>query len=588
LASVLLVGTAGYGWGATAAAPAKEPDKASPSLDAVMGKKLVSIDGSIIVLSAAQEGLVRQITSPNGAVQKTSFNFISDTLGTVADSADTRKVVAVFRATETALEIKFADGTSELLLANSSGGISIESTSAAKEAFCTAWYPEGHAFTMDERKAALAQYAIRLGIGDGAQKGGAGSPCGSAPARVIEAKADVVKTDATKTDAPKSDAAKADPAPTPAATTPAPAGPRGRRGAALRPVAPRQAMLGDMKQVEVRNSEVHPVPEDIAPASPDVASKQVVATLETPAPKVAADPKPQALAPADKTVAATTAVKPADTKATETTPIDAKPEAAAALEKPAAVTPAAPAAAAKLAETKPADAKAPEAKVALAETKSADAKAPEAKVALAETKPPDAKAPVAKAAEEKPQVVAALEKPAAPKIVSEPPPKASETVTAVTAAKPADAKPAEAKAADAKASEPKPQVVATLEKPAPVTPAPALTAPAVSPAAPALRGASSCLSIESDGSHWGFRNHCSFTVQFAYCQMSAGGQPASCKDGTVPGSVAPNGFGALVADQSLKETDVQHDFRWVACQGGAGEVIPRLEQMDPPVGRCVR
>ena len=100
-------------------------------------------------------------------------------------------------------------------------------------------------------------------------------------------------------------------------------------------------------------------------------------------------------------------------------------------------------------------------------------------------------------------------------------------------------------------------------------------------------GASTCLSVESNGMHWGFRNHCGYDVQFAYCLM--GGNPlASCHDGAVAGSVAANGFGALVADESLKETDARHDFRWVACQGGAGEVIPHLDQTDPPSGRCVR
>ncbi len=421
LASVLLLGAATYGYGATPGAPVKEPDKASPSLDAVMGKKLISIDGSIIALVLSEEGLVRQITSSNGAVQKTSFIFINDRLGTVADANDTAKVVAVFRATETALEIEFADGTSELLLANTLGGISIEATSAAKDTYCTAWYPEGHVFSVDERKAALAQYAMRLGLGDPAQKAApAGLPCGAAPVRLIEAarpeapKADVVKTDAVKTDASKYDGPKADPAPMPAANTPAAAGPRGRRGAALKPVAPRQTVLAEVKPVDVRDSQVHQVPEDAAPAAaPDAPAQQVVASLEKPAAPVAA---------------------------------------------------------------------------------------PEAKL---------------------------------------------------------------------------PQVVASVDKP-------------LAPAAAEKGGASSCLSIESDGSHWGFRNHCGYTVQFAYCQMSSGGQPASCMDGTVPGSVAPNGFGALVADRSLKETDVEHDFRWVACQGGAGEVIPRLEQMEPPIGRCVR
>jgi hypothetical protein len=123
------------------------------------------------------------------------------------------------------------------------------------------------------------------------------------------------------------------------------------------------------------------------------------------------------------------------------------------------------------------------------------------------------------------------------------------------------------------AQESKPQVLAS--------------ATAANPAAPEQKGASSCLSVESDGSHWGFRNHCGYTVQFAYCLL-AGTQLASCRDGSVAGSVAGMGFGALVADESLKETDAKHEFRWVACQGGAGEVIPHLDQIDPPSGRCVR
>jgi len=106
-------------------------------------------------------------------------------------------------------------------------------------------------------------------------------------------------------------------------------------------------------------------------------------------------------------------------------------------------------------------------------------------------------------------------------------------------------------------------------------------------ATPAERGASECLAVESDGVHWGFRNHCGYSVQFAYCQMTGNSQLASCRDGALSGSVAANGFGSLIADGSLSESNAVHDFRWVACQGGAGEVIPRLDQVDPPAGRCV-
>ena len=100
--------------------------------------------------------------------------------------------------------------------------------------------------------------------------------------------------------------------------------------------------------------------------------------------------------------------------------------------------------------------------------------------------------------------------------------------------------------------------------------------------------ASSCLTVDSDSGHRGFRNHCGYSVQFAYCLMSDPDGLAACKDGGVSGSVAPNGFGSLVADRSIKETGGEHDFRWVACSGGSGEVVPHLDRADPPAGRCVR
>ncbi len=56
----------------------------------------------------------------------------------------------------------------------------------------------------------------------------------------------------------------------------------------------------------------------------------------------------------------------------------------------------------------------------------------------------------------------------------------------------------------------------------------------------------------------------------------------------MPGSVAANGFGALTADNSLKETDANHSFRWIACGGGAGEVVAHLDRFEPPAGRCER
>lgn len=101
------------------------------------------------------------------------------------------------------------------------------------------------------------------------------------------------------------------------------------------------------------------------------------------------------------------------------------------------------------------------------------------------------------------------------------------------------------------------------------------------------RSASDCLSVESDGTHWGFRNHCATDVQFAYCELNSPDHLTACDHGAVPGSVAAHGFGALVADTSIKDANASHSFRWVACIGGAGEVEAKLDQPDPPSGRCL-
>jgi hypothetical protein len=112
--------------------------------------------------------------------------------------------------------------------------------------------------------------------------------------------------------------------------------------------------------------------------------------------------------------------------------------------------------------------------------------------------------------------------------------------------------------------------------------APTNTAPAVQP------GASDCLSVTSNGEYWGFQNRCEKSVQFAYCEMSDANPLTACKRASVSGSVAANSFSALVGDRSLSEKSVNHEFRWMACDGGAGEVVPHLDRIDPPSGRCER
>ena len=105
--------------------------------------------------------------------------------------------------------------------------------------------------------------------------------------------------------------------------------------------------------------------------------------------------------------------------------------------------------------------------------------------------------------------------------------------------------------------------------------------------------ASRCLKVDSDGSHWGFRNTCDYAVQFAYCMAEGNDNLTACGTNNVvttsaTGSVAAHGFGALMGDTSLTDKDAAHKFRWIACGGGAGEVAAHLDRFDPPAGRCER
>jgi hypothetical protein len=118
------------------------------------------------------------------------------------------------------------------------------------------------------------------------------------------------------------------------------------------------------------------------------------------------------------------------------------------------------------------------------------------------------------------------------------------------------------------------------QPPSPPGPTPAAVAPPAD--------ASTCLSVASNGEYWGFQNRCANAVQFVYCEMSDVNPLTSCHSAGVTGSVAANGFGALISDRSLSEQGVKHEFRWMACDGGAGEVVPHLDSANPPSGRCLR
>jgi hypothetical protein len=124
--------------------------------------------------------------------------------------------------------------------------------------------------------------------------------------------------------------------------------------------------------------------------------------------------------------------------------------------------------------------------------------------------------------------------------------------------------------------------------PSPTTPVHIAALHTIGAPEPALRkSASDCVTVESNGTHWGFRNNCVTDIQFAYCVKNGADRLTACGDSAVPGSVAAHGFTSLIADLSMKDPSASHAFRWVACIGGAGEVVPRLDQSDPPMGRCL-
>jgi hypothetical protein len=144
-----------------------QPLADSPAwLSNVAGTKFVAVDGSTITLTPTEGGLSLILLAPNGAAQKSTFAFMSDKLGTISDDSDLGHVIGFFRETDTGVEAQFADGRTESLVANAAGGISLTMHNSATESSCTSWYPPDHVFGQAEKRAALAAYADRLGIGD--------------------------------------------------------------------------------------------------------------------------------------------------------------------------------------------------------------------------------------------------------------------------------------------------------------------------------------------------------------------------------------------------------------------------------------
>jgi hypothetical protein len=139
-------------------------------------------------------------------------------------------------------------------------------------------------------------------------------------------------------------------------------------------------------------------------------------------------------------------------------------------------------------------------------------------------------------------------------------------------------------------------VPSALATPPPVVPPPAArpvqqvasVAPPVPPPAKSSspdHGASACLSVDSDGANWGFRNGCAYSVQVAYCLMNGNDRSTACGIGSASQDIPANGFVSVLSNSEIVTAD--QEFRWIGCNGGSKDVAAHLDRSDPPAGRCV-
>lgn len=367
LSALVLLCSAQLAFADDAAAPAAAKTEAGAPhwYDAVTGTKFTSVEGSTAQLSQGEDGLALEVAAPGGSTADKLFVYTTDKLGNVFESSDKATPVGVFRQSMHGIEAEYADGHSEILSANSGGGLTIAITAPDARLMCVKWYPAGHVFAENERKEALAAYASKLGLASDRKSAASMTSCTDAPAATASVEPKVLKSQK----------------PVKLAAAHAP------------------RTLGTPKAVLVRASMVHA----IDPVPPEIAQGALVGA----------------------------------------------PIAAAA----------------------------------------ADTGAHMIQASAHET-------------------------------------------------------------------------------------------------APSNRGASNCLSIDSDGQNWGFRNACDNSVQFAYCLQNGKDTATACGAGTAIGGVARNGFFALISSSAV--IDDNHQFRWVACSGDAGTVTPHLDRSAPPAGRCVR
>ena len=147
------------------------PVKTSASgLAALVITNSVAVDGSALSLEAVKGGLDRVIVFPDGSVTRTQLRLFNSRLGTVSEGEGSGDVTGIFALSQKTLSILYADGRTEILNFAADHTVSILAKASTGEAVCMSWYAAGHRFSTAERKAALAQYAKRLGLTDARSK----------------------------------------------------------------------------------------------------------------------------------------------------------------------------------------------------------------------------------------------------------------------------------------------------------------------------------------------------------------------------------------------------------------------------------
>jgi hypothetical protein len=126
-------------------------------------QNMTAVDGSRLTLQPFARGLLREIVTPGGRTIKTAFTLLNDKMGMVSGDGS-GNVVGMFALEGATITTLYSDGGSETLVFEAGRPVSLLAQKAEGETACTAWYPAGHVFSADERKAALAHYAKRLGL----------------------------------------------------------------------------------------------------------------------------------------------------------------------------------------------------------------------------------------------------------------------------------------------------------------------------------------------------------------------------------------------------------------------------------------